>query len=126
MFLYFLDKHAYPPEPDGMWIAGDGRAEIIVRTVDPIDHFKVTAFSPIHTILTISAGAATSRVQLVPRTSVSFDVPVAGGVRGQNGWAYLLSARSSEGFTPRLQDPNLKDDRNLGAQIKLQVVSATP
>ena len=126
MFLYFLDKHAYPPEPDGMWIGGDGRAEIIVRTVEPIHHFQVTAFSPITTVLTMSAGAAASSVQLAPRTSVTFDLPVGGGVRGQSGWAYVLTARSSEGFTPRLQDPALKDDRNLGAQIKLQVISAAP
>ena len=125
MFLYFLDKHAYPPEPDGMWIGGDGRADIIVRTVDPVHHLRVTAFSPIQTVLTISAGGAVSTVPIVPRTSITFDVPAGGGVRGSSGWSYLLSAQSSEGFTPRLQDPNLKDDRNLGVQIKLQVVTAT-
>lgn len=126
MFLYFLDKHAYPPEPDGMWIGGGGRADVIVRTVDPIHHLTITAFSPIQTVLTISAGGPTSTVQIVPRTSITFDLPAAAGVRGQSGWAYLLSARSSEGFTPRLQDPNLRDDRNLGVQLKLQVVTGAP
>ena len=27
VLLYFLDQHAYPPEPDGMWVSGSGRAE---------------------------------------------------------------------------------------------------
>lgn len=123
MFLYFLDRHAYPPEPEGMWIAGTGRADIIVRTVSPIDHFIVTAASPIRTTLTVSAGAGRSTVQIVPGTRMAFNLPAAGGVRGHDGYAYLVTARSSEGFTPRLLDPNSRDDRNLGVQMHLQVVS---
>jgi hypothetical protein len=126
MFLYFLDKHAYPPEPEGMWIGGGGRADIIVRTVDPVSRLRVSAFSPIQTVLTISAGAETVSVPIVPRTRVTFDLPTAGSVRGASGWSFVLSARSSEGFTPRLQDPNLKDDRNLGVQLQLQALGAAP
>ena len=126
MFLYFLDRHAYPPDPDLMWIGGDGRADIIVRTVDPVHHLRVTASSPIQTVLTISAGGAVSTVPIVPGASITFDVPAEGGVRGASGWSYLLSAQSSEGFIPRLHDPYPKDDRNLGVQIKLQVVTAAP
>jgi hypothetical protein len=124
MFLYFLDQHAYPPEPEGMWIAGTGRADIIVRTVDPIDHFIVTAKSPIRTVFTVSAGAGTSTVQIEPGTPKIFTLAAAGGVRGHDGYALLLTAQSSEGFTPRLQDPGARDDRNLGVQMHLQVVSA--
>ena len=47
MLLYFLDTHAFPPEPDGMWVAGGGRADIVVRTVNRLDHFTMTASSPI-------------------------------------------------------------------------------
>jgi hypothetical protein len=126
MFLYFLDQHAYPPEPEGMWIAGDGRADIIVRTVLPIDHVIVTAHSPIRTTFTVSAGAGAHTVQIVPGTETIFNLPVAAGVRGHDGYCVLLSARSSEGFTPRLRDPNLHDDRNLGVQMHIQVVSASP
>jgi hypothetical protein len=123
MFLYFLDRHAYPPEPDGMWIGGDGRADIIVRTTVPLHHFSVSAFSPIRTTLTMSAGGDESVVQIVPNTRVNFDVPAGGGVHGLTDWVYLLSAQSSEGFTPRLQDPSLKDNRNLGVQIQVQAVA---
>jgi hypothetical protein len=47
VLLYFMDEHATSPEPDGMWISGDGRADIILRSVDPLDHLAVTASSPI-------------------------------------------------------------------------------
>ena len=126
LLLYFLDQHAYPPEPEGMWIAGTGRAEIIVRTVSPVHHFRVTAGSPIRTTFTVSAGAETATVQIVPGTRAAIDVTAGEGVRGLNGYAYVIAARSSEGFTPRLLDPGSRDDRNLGVQMHLQAVSEIP
>jgi hypothetical protein len=106
-----------------MWIAGDGRADIIVRTDEPLHHLAITAFSPIQTVLIVSAGAETHTVPITPRTEVSFDLLVS-GVKGLRSWEYLLSARSTEGFTPRLQDPNLQDGRNLGVQLKFTAVIA--
>ena len=123
VLLYFLDQHAFPPEPDGMWIAGDGRAEIIVRTDRPIDHLSASAYSPIQTVFIVSAGAETMTIPMKPRVRVYFDLPMS-GVKGFRSWDYLLSARSTEGFTPRLQDPNLHDDRNLGVQMTFTAVVA--
>jgi hypothetical protein len=121
VLLYFLDRHAFPPEPPGMWISGDGRADVIVRSENPIHHLAITAESPIGTILTISAGAGTSRIPIVPGNSVSFDVPVS-GVRAFNSYAYLMSAQSSEGFTPRLRDPRSGDSRNLGVLLNFKAM----
>jgi hypothetical protein len=121
LLLYFLDQHAFPPEPPGMWVAGDGRAEIIVRCEDVIDHLTVTAFSPIRTVFSMSMGARTVTHQLEPRKPVTFDVP-ARGVRGLNSYAYLMTALSSDGFTPRLQDPNSKDSRNLAVLVNFRAV----
>jgi hypothetical protein len=120
VLLYFLDKHAFPPEPDGMWISGSGRADIIVRAVDRIERFTITAYSPIRTTLTVSAGAAGVAVNLAPQGRATFDVD-ATSVRGLNGYASLLSARSSDGFTPHLLDPSTPDARNLGVMINFRV-----
>ena len=38
--------------------------------------------------------------------------------------AYLVTARSSEGFTPRLRDPSSADPRNLGALLRFTAVAA--
>ena len=121
VLLYFLDRHAFPPEPPGMWIAGDGRADIIVRSENPIHHLAVTAESPIATILTISAGAGTMRIPMVPGKIVSFDLPIS-GVRGLESYAYLLSGQSSEGFTPHLRDPHSADPRNLGVLMNFKAM----
>ena len=119
MFLYFLDGHAFPPEPPGMWVSGAGRADIIVRTEQPLHRFAMTAYSPIATVLTISAGSGTSTIRLVPGKSVAFTLP-SSGVRALNGYACLLSAQSSEGFIPHLQDPHSTDGRNLGVLLNFK------
>ena len=127
VLLYFLDEHAYnpePPAPDGqeyLWIAGDGRADILMRCEWPIDHLTITADSPIKTTFVVSAGAGQSTIPIAPGRPVTFDVP-ASGMRDYRSYAYLLSARSSDGFTPRLLDPASSDARNLGVRIRFTPV----
>ncbi len=123
MFLYFLDQNAWPPEPEGMWVSGAGRADVIVRTVDPVDRLVVEAESPIATELTVSMGAGEVRTSLQPRKPVTFEVPAGGGVHGRDGHAYLLQAQSSQGFVPHVFDRVSPDYRNLGAQLRFRPIS---
>ena len=129
VMLYFLDHHAYIPEvvdaatgKKGIWVAADGRADVVVRSVWPIDHLTIVAQSPVRTTFIVSMGGRESRIEITPGTPVTFDVP-ADGVRALKSYAYLLSARSTDGFTPRLQDPTSEDPRNLGV---LMTFTATP
>ncbi len=133
MFLYFLDEHAWPPEPNGMWVSGSGRADILIRTpsviakdghdetIGPAHHFRVTANSPITNTFTVWTDDGSQTVQLSPNQPITFDIPVT-SVRGRDGYAYLISARATEGFVPRLFDPNARDDRNLGVQMQLKAL----
>jgi len=131
VLLYFLDRHAYIPEildssnGKGIWIAGDGRADILVRSEWPIDHLTMTAETPITTTFTVSMGRGESRIVMAPGKPVTFDV-AASGEHGLNSYAYLLSARSSEGFTPHLVDPASDDYRNLGVLIRFKAVPVSP
>jgi hypothetical protein len=127
VLLYFLDEHAYNPEVvdaqghQGVWIAGDGRADILVRCEWPIDHLTVTATSPIRTTFVVSMGARTVTVPLQPGRAATFDVPAA-GVRDLNSHAYLLRARSTEGFSPCVLSPPSADCRNLGVLMTFHAV----
>jgi hypothetical protein len=86
----------------------------------------VTARSPIHTMLTVSIGAATVSQRLEPDKFATFVVPAA-GVKGLNSYAHLLTVRSSEGFTPKLRDASSRDERNLGVQMHFKaVLTGTP
>ena len=120
--LYFLDQHATPPEPDGMWISGSGRAEIIVRTELPIDHLTISAFSPIRTTVTVAIGAESVNRPISAGERVTFDVKAGKGRKDYSAYAYLLSVRSTDGFTPRLLEAGSTDARNLGAQLSFAVV----
>lgn len=127
VLMYFLDDHSYfpeQPEADGkrsLWIAGDGRADIIVRCEWPIDHLTVTAASRVPTTFVMSMGGPDATARLEPGKPATFDVP-ASGVRDLRSFAYLLSARSTEGFTPHLLDPSTDDVRNLGVRITFTAV----
>ena len=66
-----------------------------------------------------------STIPIVPGQVASFDVP-ASGVRGLKSYAYLLSVRSSEGFTEHLRVPASDDKRNLGVMIRFSAVLAKP
>lgn len=127
VLMYFLDEHAYTPEKvdeegtQGVWIAGDGRADILVRCEWPIDRLVITASSPIRTVFTASMGSTESSVHLEPHKPVTFEVP-ASGVRDLNSNAYLLRARSSEGFTEHLRTPTSSDSRNLGVLIRFKAI----
>jgi hypothetical protein len=127
VLMYFLDEHSYFPElPDAngkrsLWIAGDGRADIIVRCEWPIERLSVTAESRVPTTFVMSMGKGESSVRLEPNQPATFDVP-ASGVRDLRSYAYLLTARSTEGFTPHLLDPTTDDKRNLGVRITFTAV----
>ena len=129
VLLYFLDEHAYPPEVidaaghTGVWIAGDGRADMIMRSDWPIDHLRMTVESRVPTVFIVSAGAQQIRIPLIPDTPATVDVP-ASGVRDATSYAYLLSARSTEGFTEHLRNPESKDYRNLGVLMRFKAVPA--
>jgi hypothetical protein len=122
LLLYFLDEHAWPPEPEGMWVSADGRADIIVRSVDPIDHLAVDARSPLSTSLVVSLGAGTVRVPLEPEVMAFFAVPAPPGIRSTSGYVYLMTTSVSDGFVPHLRIGN-GDYRNLGAQLRFRPVS---
>jgi hypothetical protein len=129
VLLYFLDEHAYNPEivdkegHQGIWVAGDGRADIVMRCDWPIGRLRMTVQSPIRTVFIVSAGKDAVRVALEPDQPVTFDVPVS-GVRDWRSYAYLLSARSTEAFTPAVRDPASTDWRNLGARMQFTPVPA--
>ncbi len=78
VLLYFLDEHAYPPEVidaeghAGVWIAGDGRADMIMRSDWRIDHLRMTVESRVPTVFIVSAGAAQVTVPLTPDKAGDF------------------------------------------------------
>ena len=57
----------------GIWVAGDGRADIVMRSDWPIDHLQMTVRSPVPTVFIVSAGGRQMKVPLEPRKPATFD-----------------------------------------------------
>jgi hypothetical protein len=131
VLIYFLDEHAHTPEKidpqghEGIWIAGDGRADMLVRSDWPIDHLTMTAQSTVPTTFIASMGGAPVSVRLAAHAPMTFDLSAI-GVRDLNSYAYMLNAQSTEGFTPHLADPSNSDRRNLGVLIRFVAIPKSP
>jgi len=93
----------------------------VMRADWPIDHLRMTVSSPVRTVFMVSAGGAESSIALVPGQPATLDVP-ASGVRDLRSYAYLLTARSTEGFTEHLRNPASDDKRNLGVLMRFTAV----
>lgn len=124
VLLYHLDQNSWPPEPNGMWISGSGRSEIIMRTAFPVEYVQFEAESPVPTVITVSLGSTPITVALQPKQIAYFNVP-ASGMRGFGDYNYLLVTHSTEGFVPHLLEPANMDYRNLGAQLRFRPVTPT-
>ncbi len=124
VLLYHLDQNSWPPEPNGMWISGSGRSDIIVRAAFPVQYMQFEAESPVPTVITIALGAKPVRVALEPGKTAYFSVPTS-GVRGFGDYCYLMTTHSSEGFVPHMLEPANMDYRNLGAQLRFRPVTPT-
>jgi len=120
--LYFLDHNASLPEPPGIWIYGDRRADIIVRHSDALETITVTAESPVSVDLSIDIGGREGRVSLEPGVPGSVTIRPR-GVNSRNSWAYLMQVTATGGFVPKLVEADSEDGRYLGAAIRL---TATP
>ena len=120
--LYFLDHNASLPEPPGIWIHGDRRADIVVRNSYALETITITAESPVRTELSIDIGGPTGRIALEPDVPGSVTIRPR-GVNSRNSWAYLMQVTATGGFVPKLIDPDSEDGRYLSAAISL---TATP
>lgn len=123
MLLYLLDEHAYNPGPDGIWIAGDARADLLVRS-DVQGDVRVRLHSPIANEVTVSAGRGSVEVSLEPGVPTEVRVPAKWVQARLGSAACLLSVRTSDGFVPRLTEPASSDSRFLGVLINFDVVPA--
>ena len=122
LIVHAADEWGADPAALAACIDDIGRADIIVRCAEPVYHFAVGVESPIPTVFTVSAGAAEKSINLQPNTPVQFMLP-ADGIQDVRSYAYLVSARSSEGYIPRLMEPGSTDARNLGAKMTLQAIT---
>jgi hypothetical protein len=120
VLLYLVDENAFNPEPDGIWIAGDARADILVRS-DRFENLNVRLLSPIANEVVIGAGRGSQTVRLEPGVPANVRVSAKWIQARAGSAACLLSVSAADGFVPRLNDPASGDSRYLGVLLNFTV-----
>ncbi len=118
LFLYYLDENAGLPEDPGIWIRGGVRADLIVRTGEPLTALTVNLSTLINNGVTVTVDDASRSVDLRAGNPKQLTFPVR-GVQASGAQNFLVSVTSRDGVVPRLFNPNSRDARFLGVQLRL-------
>ena len=119
-FLFdYLDDNAFRPEEPGFWVAGEARADIVVRTTRPVNTLDVTLRSPIANSVTVTVDGATRGAELQRNKPITLRFPVT-GVYARRSQSFVLTVETEEGFVPTLRNPRSRDRRHLGAIVQLK------
>ena len=117
LILHFLDQNAGLPEDPGIWVFGGKRAEIVVRTREPLRTLTVHLSAPMDNRVTVTVDGTSRSVSLRPNVPAPLTFPVR-GVLAAGGQNFLISVTPRDGIVPRLLNPNSRDARPLGVRIR--------
>jgi hypothetical protein len=136
VLAYFPDDNAFNPEGESFWVKGKSRAEIILRA--PVvdaggGHFVTKAIRRLGVEIrngalpdrvTVTTGAESRTLDMKPSEVVTLQLAVENGVpyhriEQPTSFLYVVSVRTTSGFTPFLDSPEASDSRFLGALVRL-------
>ena len=128
--IYFLDDNTYGREVDkSFWTRGEKRAEFIIKTDRPIRRATLTLTSgPRATDVHLTIGWRGQDIHLNPGETRDIVFTMPAGVpyeKEVQALAWLVTVRSSSGFTPIFFDAKSTDSRYLGVRVK-PVLEARP
>ena len=118
LFLYYLDENAGLPEDLDIWVAGGARADLVVRTGEPLTGLTVSLSAPIHNRVTVTVDGTSRSVDLRRDDPAQLVFPVR-GVPAAGGQNFRISVRSRNGVVPRMFSPHSQDARFLGVRVRL-------
>ena len=119
LLLYYLDDNAWHPEEAGIWVAGESRADIIVRTYPPLAGLEITLRSPVANVATVTVDGSTHQAELTPNETETLRVPID-GVFARGAQSFVLTVETESGFVPHLRNAGSADSRFLGVQVGLE------
>ena len=119
LLVSFLDRNVHRLGELDLWVAGNARTDIVVRSGPCLASLAVTLRSPVANRVTVRFGGDVATADLDSGSEARVLLTPSGiHVRGR--WTYLLSVRTSDGFVPSLHAPGSRDRRFLGAIIALE------
>jgi hypothetical protein len=135
MLAYFPDDNAFNPEGDAFWVKGKSTAEVILRA--PVvdaggGQFVSKAIGKLGVEIrngalpdrvTVSTGAESRTLEMKPSEVVTLQLAVEKGVpyhriEQPTSFLYVVTIKTTSGFTPFLDSPDANDSRFLGALVR--------
>jgi hypothetical protein len=120
LVFFQIDENVYPPEPAGVWVHGERRGDLLLRTRVRLAALRVTLSSPIPNTAVVSMEGRSTRVDLKPGAAVEVEMFSNGGVYAKGWFSYVLSVTPARGFVPMNNDAASSDNRFLGVLMRLQ------
>jgi hypothetical protein len=112
--VYFLDDRSFP-EPDAFWIAGRHETTVVMQPDQPRSSIDVRVRNaPVDNRVTFESGQWREALTLTPGEERIIKIPIAPGSA-----AALVTMTSASGFRPSESVPESRDQRFLGAWIKV-------
>ncbi|MEO7191062.1 MAG: hypothetical protein ABI051_08395 [Vicinamibacterales bacterium] len=122
VLLYYMDGHTYSAEGDGLWIAGQATAEIVVRTEHVLKRMDIIFSAPIENTVEGRLDGRPFSVTLKAGQESRVQIGSLEGERYHQSYAYVLHMTTSNGFVPAEREPGSKDTRNLGVFVRPRFV----
>jgi hypothetical protein len=121
--VYFLDDNAYPREGERFWVRGDSRADLILKTADPVHQLRLTvAAGPVPVTVRLDADGRQAAKELAAGEIATLEVPLADGFPYQGARAWYATVSVTGGFVPMFADPTSRDSRFLGVLVRPELV----
>jgi hypothetical protein len=118
--LFLLDENIYAPESAGLWVHGERRADVIVRSPVPLATLRLQLSSAVPNTAAVHFGGRRLSVDLKPGEPVEVRAAADAGVYADGAYGYMLSIGSSSGFVPVNTLTGSSDTRFLGVLMQLQ------
>lgn len=131
-YAYFLDDDTWLREGDlgGFWVKGGRRAELVLRTVRPVDELVLEIRNRgIPNRVSVRHGGALEELRLAPDERIRVHLPATVDHVYHGGgttYLYLLSVSSEASTIPLFDTPGSRDSRSLGVFVRPRVLPAIP
>lgn len=120
--IYFLDDNAYPRDGDSFWIRGRSRADLLVKTPEPVRQLKFTVENgPLPTRVALTVDGRLVEARMSAGESTVLQVPLGAGSPYQGTRVWVVTIAADSGHVP-LFDVGGEDHRYLGVKVTPQLL----
>ena len=116
------DQNSFSMELGGFWVRGKSRADLIIKTAEPVARFRLFLSSPVEGKTKVRLAGKTREVRRTVGSGLEQMIEFASprSFRWRGSHLYRLEVKEEAGFYPSRIEPGSRDGRFLGVFIKVE------